>query len=242
MQQGSPDWRIFTTVQGHGPDSIPAGGSGPPDGGRVPRPTVALIAATVLGVAGGALTLVALLALLLFAFPDHDRADALDPTGLGAASVEWRPGQGSLGDLTAPLIVDVAGAVLRPGLHELPAGSRVGDAIAAAGGFGARVDAAEVARTMNLALPLMDGAKILVPTLGSTDQWEAVSASDARVDLNGADRAALEALPGVGPVTATRIVDARATAPFRDVGELRTRDVVGEALFERIKDLVRVGS
>jgi competence protein ComEA len=144
------------------------------------------------------------------------------------------------GDRQGTLIVDVAGAVVRPGLVRLSRGDRVGDAIAAAGGFSPRVDLAEAGRSLNLAEPISDGAKVVVSELGNQPALGAAAAEDGRVDLNSADRAALEGLPGIGPVTASRIIEAREQQRFGSVDELRTRDVVGEAVFEDIESLVRV--
>jgi competence protein ComEA len=128
---------------------------------------------------------------------------------------------------------------VRPGLVELPEGERVGDAVAAAGGFAPRVDLAETALALNLAQSLEDGTKIVVPELGGASTGLAVSVEDGRIDLNDADQAALEDLPGIGPVTAARIIEAREQARFASVEELRTREIVGESVFEDIRDLVR---
>ena len=62
-----------------------------------------------------------------------------------------------------------------------------------------------------------------------------------RLDLNAATQAELEALPGIGPVTATRILEARGQAPFAAVDELRSRGLVGESVFGKLRDLVTVG-
>ena len=149
-------------------------------------------------------------------------------------------GDGVGADLAQPreLVVDVAGGVVAPGLHRLRPGDRVGDAIIAAGGFGPRADLATASRLLNLAAPLSDGAKVLVPELGST---QVASPDDGRIDLNRADGAALESLPGIGPVTAQRILDARAEARFGKIADLRSRGIVGDAVFERLKGLVRAG-
>ena len=140
----------------------------------------------------------------------------------------------------AEIVVDVAGAVARPGLHRLHAGDRVGDAIEAAGGFAPRVDLAATSQSLNLAQPLEDGTKVLVPELG-IDRVEATTAGDGRIDLNRADQAELESLPGVGPVTAGKIIDARADKRFTTARDLRARGLVGESVFEDIKNLVRAG-
>ena len=140
----------------------------------------------------------------------------------------------------AELVVDVAGAVERPGLHRLRRGDRVGDAIEAAGGYGPRADLAAVSAVLNLAQPLEDGTKVLVPELG-IDRIDAATASDGRIDLNRADQAELETLPGVGPVTAQKILASRAEGRFSSVRDLRTRGLVGESAFEDIAPLVRAG-
>jgi competence protein ComEA len=143
----------------------------------------------------------------------------------------------------AMVVVDVSGGVMQPGLRTLSAGDRVGDAISAAGGFAPRADLAETSRTVNLAQPLTDGMKVLVPELGADPGPEdpSVAADDGRIDLNSASQSELESLPGIGPVTAQRIIEARDEQPFQAVDELRDREVVGGSVFEDIRDLVRAG-
>lgn len=158
------------------------------------------------------------------------------------------------------LIVDVQGAVMRPGLQRLAAGTRVGDAIAAAGGFSPQVDAAGAAANLNLAEPLIDGVKVHVPARGATPpvgggpngaaaspspdaqaQPTAGAVAGGLIDLNLADSALLDTLPGIGPVTAAAIIAAREVTPFQSVEDLRTRGVVGPATYEGIRALVTVG-
>lgn len=147
----------------------------------------------------------------------------------------------------AEVVIDVQGAVVRPGVHTLPEGSRVADAISAAGGYAATVDIAAASRQLNLAERLVDGAQVRVPTLG--DEAEVVmpitpaepgAGEPGLIDLNGATAEELDTLPGIGPVTAAKIVDARSQAPFAAVDELLTRGVVGAATFEKLRDLVTV--
>jgi competence protein ComEA len=147
------------------------------------------------------------------------------------------------------LVVAVAGAVVRPGVYHLPAGSRVGDAIEAAGGFGVSVDAAAVDRGLNLAAVVRDGDKIRVPARGEAAAGVAAPGSDGAgasrtggglVDLNTADAAALDALPGVGPATAAKIIAARDERPFATVDDLLARKVVGAATLEKLRALVAV--
>jgi competence protein ComEA len=158
---------------------------------------------------------------------------------LQAGSVVADVGSGSP---AGSIVVDVEGAVARPGLVQLPPGSRVGDAIRAAGGFGPRADLVAASEALNLAEPLQDGAKVSVPELGRSSAPAAVRgdapAGGGRLDLNEATQAELEDLPGVGPVTAGRILDARAQQAFGSVDDLRSRGLVGQSVFEDIKDLV----
>ena len=173
-----------------------------------------------------------------------------------------RPSAGSARPLNGDLVVDVQGAVLRPGVHHLAAGSRVADAIAAAGGYGPRVDADRAGRELNLAAELRDGDRVLVPSRddpppsgvggsggGSGGSGGAGSAgvggsgggpSGGLVDLNHATASELDALPGVGPVTAQKIIAAREEQPFATIEALRDRKVIGAAAFDKLKDLVTV--
>ncbi|MEZ4597755.1 MAG: helix-hairpin-helix domain-containing protein [Chloroflexota bacterium] len=126
------------------------------------------------------------------------------------------------------LVIDVEGAVVRPGLVRVPAGARVADVLELAGGFGPGADLAATATMLNLAQEVTDGSKVVVPAIGGgpgdPGAPDAGIASDATgpVDLNRATEAELDALPGVGPATIARIVAARAEAPFASVDELRS--------------------
>ena len=146
-------------------------------------------------------------------------------------------------EATPDLVVDIQGAVTQPGLHPLAAGSRVGDAIAAAGGYGPQVDIDAAAQRLNLAERLVDGAKIHVPERGQTLPAASGGLAEALtggglIDINHASVSELDTLPGIGPVTAAKIIAAREQAPFATTQELETRDVVGPATFEKIRELI----
>lgn len=140
-------------------------------------------------------------------------------------------------------VVHVVGAVRSPGLYSLDEGSRVADAVALAGGAGAKADLAAV----NLAAPLADGMQVLVPRRGEAATAGAgvgtpgsVAGSPAGpVQLSTATLEQLDALPGVGPVTAQRIVQYREThGPFRSVEELDAVPGIGPARLEQLRELV----
>jgi competence protein ComEA len=136
------------------------------------------------------------------------------------------------------LVVDVAGAVRRPGLHRLPTGTRVAAAVAAAGGATARADLAAV----NLAAPLADGEQILVPTRGVAGAVPGAAAgagANAPVDLNSATPEQLDALPGIGPSTAAKIVAYRQEhGAFHSLAELDGVPGIGEGRLAELKGLV----
>jgi competence protein ComEA len=135
----------------------------------------------------------------------------------------------------AQLVVDVAGAVRRPGLYHLAAGTRIADAVTAAGGATAKADVTLV----NLAAPLADGEQVLVPARGVAAAPGSAPSPAAPVDLNTANAEQLDALPGVGPATAQRIIDYRqAHGPFRSVEELEAVPGIGPAKVAQLKGLV----
>jgi competence protein ComEA len=147
------------------------------------------------------------------------------------------------------VVVEIVGAVPHPGVLRMPAGSRIGDVIAAAGGYGPRVDTAQAERELNLAATVKDGDQVRVPSrddlpaagsAGSVAPGHASGSAAVQVDLNHATQAELEALPGIGPATAQKIIAAREEAPFAAVEELRTRGVLGEKTFEKLRELVAV--
>ncbi|MFC3687863.1 helix-hairpin-helix domain-containing protein [Aquipuribacter hungaricus] len=176
------------------------------------------------------------------------------------------PAAGASVAQAGPLVVHVDGAVEQPGVVTVPAGSRVADAVAAAGGVTAEADT----RLVNLARPLADGELVVVPLPGEAAQpgtggapgpgtgsgaagsgggdsggagpgGAGGPAAGGLLDVNTADAAALDALPGIGPVLAARIVEHRdAVGPFASVDDLGSVSGIGPAVLADIADLVTV--
>jgi competence protein ComEA len=161
--------------------------------------------------------------------------------GAGAAQpAQVLPPPAALTTVEARLVVDVVGAVRRPGLYRLPQGTRVADALARAGGLTRKAD-----RTLvNLAAPLADGEQVIVAArvtgadaAGTGGSGSAVPAGP--VHLNVATLEQLDALPGVGPVTAQKILDYRQKhGAFGSVDELDAISGIGPARLDQLRDLV----
>jgi competence protein ComEA len=179
-------------------------------------------------------------------------AAAAAPGAGSAAGVTGPPpgaGPAATATVSAQVVVDVAGKVRRPGIATLPLGSRVADALRAAGGprRGVRLGAA-----LNLARVLVDGEQILVGVRAPPGPAAAAAAAPttsaggtgttgpaALVDINTASSTELEALPEVGPVTAQAIVDFRTqNGPFTSVDELLEVSGIGDATLAKVAPFV----
>jgi len=181
---------------------------------------------------GGALAVVVLLLLL---------ARHLGGGGRAASAVTpVRPVARPKASAPKLLVVDLAGAVRHPGLYRLRPGSRIDDAIAAAGGPRAKAQLDGV----NLAAPVADGEQVIVPGRGAAGVATASppaagSSPSAPLDLNSATLEQLEALPGIGPVTAQKILDYRQQhGAFHSVEELQGVPGIGPAHMAQLKGLV----
>jgi competence protein ComEA len=184
------------------------------------------------------LAVIALLAVLV-----APRLLAHGSTTPRAAGASPTPAAPRIPDRVVPtklVVVDVAGAVRRPGLYRLPQGSRIADAITRAGGATRHADQTLV----NLAAPVADGEQVLVPTsLAGASAASAVGSGTpsptAPLDLNSATAEQLDGLPGVGPTTAQKIVDYRQQhGPYTSVEDLDAIPGIGPAKIANLKGLV----
>ena len=229
MDPNAAPWRSLDA-------EAPAAEEPPPSPGGIPLPAIAAAAGAVV------------LAVAAFFLAMGSGGGSLvvaggEPLPSASGDVALQPGGRS------ELVVEIVGAVTRPGVYRLPAGTRIGDLVDAAGGYSPRVDVDRASRDLNLAALLADGDQVRVPsrddaaaTVGTagTGGGARPAGSGGLVDLNAATSAELEALPGIGPATAGKIIAAREEQPFATVDELRSRGVLGEKTFEKVRDLVVV--
>lgn len=203
--------------------------------------------------AGGGALVLAAAAAWMFLSPtlgDASPMESAEPFALPSQAASVPASSGS----ASTVIVDVQGGVVEPGIRELPAGSRVADAISAAGGYAVDADLEAAAEVINLAQPLVDGGQVRVPRVG-----EAVAAAvpapgpgdpgggstgasgGGMVNLNTATPEELEALPGIGPVTVQKIVAARQERPFASLEDAVQRGVINRGQLEDIQGLATAG-
>lgn len=189
-----------------------------------------------------ALLLIVAVAMRLHA---HSGGGAPPPSVSLAPLSPRAPGGGAAvteGSVAAPsheLWVDVAGAVRRPGLYKLPAGSRVAAALDKAGGVSRRGDSTGI----NLAAPLHDGQQVIVPRRGAVSGAASAGAASAAdgagggtISLSQATQAQLETLDGIGPALASRILQYREQhGGFRSIDELKEVSGIGDKRFEAIR-------
>jgi len=168
-----------------------------------------------------------------------------DPTALTITTPTPKPTP-----TIASLVVDVRGAVNKPGVYTLPTGSRVQDALALAGDVLANADT----RTLNLARKLNDGEQIYVPAQGEPTPIPPASSSRSssartptaamptgKININTATLAELDMLPGVGATIAQRIIDYRTqNGDFKKLDDLKKVRGIGDALFNQIKDWITI--
>lgn len=150
------------------------------------------------------------------------------------------------------IIIDIQGAVVKPGVYTLKENSRLQQALIAAGGLAEGADREFIAKQMNLAAKLTDGVKIYIPQKGESVAGSSTSSdplrqgfagqggsinTDGKININTASINQLDTLSGVGMVTAQKIIDNR---PYGSVEDLRTKKVVSNSVFEKIKIKISV--
>jgi competence protein ComEA len=203
--------------------------------------------------AAGAIVLaVAAVAVLLMPAESASPSSGNDPAALLLGSPAPSASSGSAAQASGTIVVDVEGAVVAPGIRDLPTGSRIADAIEAAGGYAEDADLAAAA-SVNLAQPLTDGQQVRVPRVGeaavaaapSTPSRPGAGAPGApdggQVNLNTATPEELEALPGIGEVTVQKIVAARQERPFASLQDAVDRDVINRGQLEDIQGVATAG-
>ena len=167
---------------------------------------------------------------------------------IGGVLLASRPPRGTT--ITLPeappetgITVDVSGAVIQPGVYQLPAGSQVEDAIEAAGGLLAEA----YPESLNMAAPLSDGTKVLVPLRPSDTGLEDDTSDTTRygggfpININTASKNTLTALPGIGETKAQAIIDYRTEhGPFTHPEQLMEVSGIGPATYEKLKDLITI--
>ena len=246
VDQSSAPWRVFDAPAGPDTgDGAGTTGSATAASSTVGAPTRSNSRMAIAGVIGA----LAIGGLAVVFAVSGAGGETIDGPGVAVGAKGSADPASAIGDI----VVDVAGAVVTPGVYRLPMGSRVGDAINAADGFSPRVDVDRVGAELNLAATLSDGSQVRVPSRddavptggsagggagGSTGGVGGTGGSGGAVqpvNLNTASQSELETLSGIGPVTAEKILESRAGAPFKTVDELRERGLVGEKTFEKIR-------
>jgi competence protein ComEA len=240
----TPPWRVLETPPNDADARQPAT--------LVPeKPAFPIAPKAIAGVVGAIACAAVAVAIAISGGPGDVRVEGGSPLRGGEASPGESETDQGIGGATidGEVVVEIVGAVQAPGVYRLPAAARVADLLERAGGYGPRVDTARAEQELNLAAPVKDGEHIRVPsrddpTAKATADPVAPTGSGAAgtpLDINTATQAQLEALPGVGPATAQKIIAAREEAAFATVDELRSRGVLGEKTFEKLRPLVSVG-
>lgn len=158
------------------------------------------------------------------------------------SSESANPSAGGSSEANEKITVDIEGAVNKPGVYDLKKDARVEEAIAAAGGLSGEADEEKIAKNINRASTLVDGVKIYIPKTGDSsanndenivrhESGSSIIGQDT-VNVNTASASELDTLPGVGPVTAQKII---AGWPYQTLEELVTKKAVSSSLFEKLK-------
>jgi competence protein ComEA len=142
-------------------------------------------------------------------------------------------------DSASMLQLDISGEVNKPGVYKLKADARVIDALEIAGGVTDKADKEWMDKFLNRSAKVSDGQKIYIPALksGGSTQDSVLSAQNNTININTASQGSLEGLPGVGPVTAVKIITGR---PYGKIEELIEKKIVSQKVFDEIKEQISV--
>lgn len=143
------------------------------------------------------------------------------------------------------IFVDVEGEVSTPGIYKVDENSRISDIIRKAGGFTQSANIDWIEKYLNMAEKVSDGAKIYIPKLGENVSLQVLISNNSSsenpqnqiLNINTASLQQLDTLPGVGEITAKKIIDGR---PYEKIEDLKNRKIVNSSVFEKIKDRIRV--
>ncbi len=142
--------------------------------------------------------------------------------------------------ISAKVKVDIEGAVVQPGIYEMANDSRIQDVLITAGGLAPKANRTYISQTINLAQKVYDGLKIYIPETGPEIDSNSSNLSNSTnlsnlININTASEAQLDTLPGVGTVTARKIIAAR---PYQTISQLIEKHIVSQSVFSKIKDLI----
>lgn len=156
-------------------------------------------------------------------------------------AVSWATFESVVQEEEEAIFVDIAGAVNRPGVYQLPSGSRVNDLITACGGFTSWVNRDFLEKSLNRARFLEDGEKLFIPYQGQEEVDYQKGSSGEKININQASRQELMLLPGIGEKYAQAIIDYRQSqGKFDSIEEIKKVQGIGEKTFEEIKDRLAI--
>lgn len=183
----------------------------------------------------------------VFNFENGPKVEVLGEQEVG--NVKWEVGsEGEKGEAgtegaISKITVEASGEVLRPGVYQLALGDRVNDLLTVAGGLSAEADRDWVAKNINLAQKLLDGAKIYIPNKSQKSNIKSqnrnlnLETTQDKININTASEPELDTLWGIGPATAQKIISGR---PYQRPEELVEKKIVRKDVWERIKDKITV--
>ena len=182
-----------------------------------------------------------ILLLVLFRFQQKDEVAVTEPIWMEAESEQLEKEKQDIKTTPEKIFIDLKGAIKKPGLYEVEEGERVYDVVEKAGGLLKTADEKQI----NFAMKLYDEMVIYIPEineLGPEVSYPAEmnSNNDEKVNINQADAAELETLPGIGPSKAATIIQYREeNGSFKEIEELMNISGIGEKTFEKLKEQIR---